>query len=276
MNDTARLYLDLLKQCLTYSLWAVEYRPYPIDRYGASWLRPLRRLLREQLYKRDLVLVEQTFYDKNRRQLGRDWPGMAHTMIGIRRLDNIQHCIECALNHGIPGDVIETGVWRGGATIFMRGVLKAHGVTDRFVWVADSFEGLPRPNLEKYPADANSGYHLLLNLAISIDEVRANFERYGLLDSQVRFLKGWFKDTLPSAPFSSFAVIRLDGDMYESTMDALVNLYPRLSRGGYIILDDYGLRDGLCKQAVTDYRTQHEIVDEITDIDGWGAYWRKH
>lgn len=276
MNDTARLYLDLLKQCLTYSLWAVEYRPYPIDRYGASWLRPLRRLLREQLYKRDLVLVEQTFYDKNRRQLGRDWPGMAHTMIGIRRLDNIQHCIECALNHGIPGDVIETGVWRGGATIFMRGVLKAHGVTDRFVWVADSFEGLPRPNLEKYPADANSGYHLLLNLAISIDEVRANFERYGLLDNQVQFLKGWFKDTLPSAPFSSFAVIRLDGDMYESTMDALVNLYPRLSRGGYIILDDYGLRDGLCKQAVTDYRTQHEIVDEITDIDGWGAYWRKH
>lgn len=276
MNDTARLYLDLLKQCLTYSLWAVEYRPYPIDRYGASWLRPLRRLLREQLYKRDLVLVEQTFYDKNRRQLGRDWPGMAHTMIGIRRLDNIQHCIECALNHCIPGDVIETGVWRGGATIFMRGVLKAHGVTDRFVWVADSFEGLPRPNLEKYPADANSGYHLLPNLAISIDEVRANFERYGLLDNQVQFLKGWFKDTLPSAPFSSFAVIRLDGDMYESTMDALVNLYPRLSRGGYIILDDYGLRDGLCKQAVTDYRTQHEIVDEITDIDGWGAYWRKH
>jgi O-methyltransferase len=113
------------------------------------------------------------------------------------------------------------------------------------------------------------------DLAISIEAVKANFERYGLLDDQVRFLKGWFKDTLPTAPFTNFAVIRLDGDMYESTMEALVALYPKLVRGGYAILDDYGLADGLCKHAVTDYRREHAIADEIVDIDGQGAYWQK-
>jgi O-methyltransferase len=158
----------------------------------------------------------------------------------------------------------------------MRAVLKAHGVTDRLVWVCDSFEGLPPPNSEKYPVDAGSQYHTMSDvLAISIEDVKANFERYGLLDDHVRFLKGWFKDTLPVAPFTNFAVMRLDGDMYESTMDALVNLYPKLSSGGYAILDDYGLYDGLCKRAVTDYRQQNGIVSEIIDIDGQGAYWRK-
>jgi hypothetical protein len=158
----------------------------------------------------------------------------------------------------------------------MRSVLKAHGVTDRLVWVADSFEGLPPPNAEKYPVDASSQYHTLSSLlAISMEEVKANFERYGLLDDQVRFLKGWFKDTLPVAPFTRFAVIRLDGDMYESTMDALTNLYPKLASGGYVILDDYGLDDGFCKRAASDYRHDHHISAEIIDIDGMGAFWRK-
>ena len=66
-----------------------------------------------------------------------------------------------------------------------------------------------------------------------LETVKANFEKYGLLDAQVVFLKGWFKDTLPAAPIGKLAVMRLDGDMYESTMDALKSLYPELSPGGY-------------------------------------------
>jgi O-methyltransferase len=276
MNGAVDLYLDLLKRSLTSSLWPESYRPYPLDRYGNSWSRPLRRLVREALSQRDLLLMEAIPYRKELRETGRDWPAMAHTMIGLRRLDDIRACVEVALGDGVPGDLIETGVWRGGATIFMRGVLKAHAVTDRVVWVADSFEGLPPPDAARFPADANSRYHTLSDvLAISIDEVKANFERYGLLDEQVRFLKGWFKDTLPTAPFSSFAVVRLDGDMYESTMEALVNLYPKLNRGGFLIADDYGLDDGLCRRAVTDYRAAHGIEDPIVDIDGQGAHWRK-
>ena len=92
----------------------------------------------------------------------RQWPWKAGitpragwTMIGIKRLDQLQECAETVLRRGVPGDFIEAGAWRGGATIFMRGVLKAHNVTDRTVWVADSFEGLPPPD-PKYAADAGS------------------------------------------------------------------------------------------------------------------------
>src|ERR1700723_3522684 len=76
-------------------------------------------------------------YDEPVRAEGRDWPTRAHTMIGLKRLANVRECVENALADGIPGDLIESGVWRGGTTIFMRAILKVHGVTDRLVWVAD-------------------------------------------------------------------------------------------------------------------------------------------
>ncbi len=173
----------------------------------------------------------------------------------------------------IPGDLIETGVWWGGATIFMRAILKAYGITDRTVWVADSFEGVPPPDAEKYPADAGWDLAQFDCLAVSLEDVRANFDRYGLLDQQVRFLKGWFRDTLPTAPIEQLAVLRLDGDLYESTMDALSNLYPKLSVGGYAIIDDYMV--SACAKAVQDYRRQHGINEKIEVIDTEGIFWRK-
>ena len=124
-------------------------------------------------------------------------------MIGMKRLDNLQHCVEDTLARQVPGDLIETGVWRGGASIFMRGILRAHGVSDRTVWVADSFQGLPPPNPDAYPADAGDPLHTFDYLAVSLEDVKSHFERYGLLDDQVRFLKGWFRDTLPAAPIGS-------------------------------------------------------------------------
>jgi hypothetical protein len=163
------------------------------------------------------------------------------------------------LKKGVPGDVIETGVWRGGAVIFMRAVLKAYDVRDRCVWVADSFEGFPRGNSEKYPMDV--GAQGLM--AVSIDEVKSHFADYGLLDDQVKFLKGFFSDTLPVAPIKSLSVVRLNGDQYGSTMDGLTNLYPKLSVGGYSIVDDYGLVPGAPHDAVNEYRKAHNISDPI-------------
>ncbi len=77
---------------------------------------------------------------------GRIWPRYAETMIGLKRLDNIQFCIESVLSNNIQGDLIEVGVWRGGASIFMKAVLAANRAIDRRVFVADSFEGLPKPD----------------------------------------------------------------------------------------------------------------------------------
>lgn len=121
-------------------------------------------------------------------------------MIGLLRLDNLQACVETMLREGTEGDFIETGVWRGGACIFMRGILAAYGVTNRKVYLADSFAGLPTPDADKYPADQGDAHHIFDFLRVSQEQVQANFQRYGLWDDQVVFLKGWFKDTLPHAP----------------------------------------------------------------------------
>ena len=118
------------------------------------------------------------------------------------------------------------------------GFLDAWGDRTRTVWAADSFAGLPAPDAA-FPADADSTLHKLKPLAVSRSEVEQNFALYGLLDEQVAFLEGWFKDTLPTVRDRTWSVIRLDGDMYESTLEALENLYPGLASGGFCIVDDY-------------------------------------
>lgn len=246
MTGAQDLYLDLLKRCLTNMIYQ-----------DPATLRGVHRP-----------------FDLRSRAEGVDWPVVAHTMIGIKRLDALHFFVQDVLDRGVPGDFIETGVWRGGACIFMRGMLKARGVTDRVVWAADSFEGVPPPNAERYPQDASYKFHEYQELAVSLEEVQENFRRYGLLDDQVRFLKGWFRDTLPNAPVGRLAVLRLDGDLYESTMDALTWLYPKLERGGYAIIDDFGDVRG-CQQAVTEYRAAHGIEEEIVPIDRASVFWRR-
>ena len=215
-------------------------------------------------------------FDPHARERGLDWPRSAHTMIGELRLHNLRMLVETVLAERIPGDLIETGVWRGGACILMRAVLKAWRCADRRVWVADSFAGVPPPDLAAYPADTGEVGRLYTfkELAVSIEEVQSNFRRYDLLDEQVHFLKGWFRDTLPGAPIARLALIRLDGDLYESTDIALRSLYGKLSPGGFVIVDDYGNIEA-CRQAVTDFRAANAITDAILNIDGAGVYWRK-
>ncbi len=212
-------------------------------------------------------------FNKDLRELGRDWPVQAHSMIGNRRMGNLREIAECILECNIPGDFIETGVWRGGACIMMRAVLKAYGDTHRKVFVADSFCGLPAPNPE-IAADAKDQHYTFSELFVSSNQVRANFSKYGLLDAQVCFLEGWFSDTLPTAPIDQIALLRLDGDMYESTIDALNALFDRVTPGGFVIIDDYGAVEG-CQRAIRDFRAARGIDDPLYDIDGFGAFWRK-
>lgn len=211
-------------------------------------------------------------YDPNRRALGLDWPSQAETMIGRARMRNLRMLTQRVLEEGIPGDLIETGVWRGGACIYMRGILAASGDQKRRVFVADSFRGLPPPNAEDYPADEGDQHHQMMQLAVSRDQVEENFRRYGLLDERVIFLEGWFKDTLPSAPIEALGLLRLDGDMYESTMDALNALYGKVSPGGFVIVDDYVLEP--CAQAVDDFRSRHKISAPMQDVDGAAKWWQ--
>ena len=242
-SGASELYLDLLEKCLVNTIYE--------DPACDPWHKGFATSARHE---------------------GQDWPSVAHSMIGARRMHSLRTLCEDVLRRDVPGDFIETGVWRGGACIMMRGVLKAHDVRDRIVWVADSFEGLPPPS-DQYIADRNDAHHTYRELAVSQDQVRKNFERYNLHDSQVRFLKGWFRDTLPSAPIERLAIARLDGDMYESTYDALTALYQRVSPGGYIIIDDYGAI-AACALAVTNFRASRNIEAPLQTIDASGVYWQ--
>jgi O-methyltransferase len=210
--------------------------------------------------------------DPVRRAVGFDWPSTAVTMIGIARLRNIRMLLERAIAENIPGDFIETGVWRGGACIYARAVFVAHHELSRRIFVADSFKGLPAPNPSTYPADANDPHAKFTELSVSRREVEDNFRRYGLLDDNVVFLEGWFKETLPSAPIEKLAVLRLDGDMYESTIQALEALYHKLAPGGFVIIDDYILEN--CAKAVEDFRRLRGIDTPLNAVDGAAVWWQ--
>lgn len=208
------------------------------------------------------------------RAVGYDWPALAHTMVGLQRLQNVRELAQRALDDRIPGDLLEAGIWRGGCCILMRGVLKANGVTDRKVYAADSFAGLPPPNPEAYPADRDFDLSIYQELAVSRDAVRDNFARYGLLDDQVVFVEGLFTDTLPELAAGPFCLIRLDGDYYESTYVALDALYPKLSLGGFIIIDDFNYLKPT-REAVNDYRSRNGITAAMHQVDWSASWWRK-
>lgn len=238
-------YLDLLEDCLTGTI----YKDRPFTVFGA---------------------LE---YDQNIRESGLDWPSVAHTMIGRKRLKQLRLACEGVLVRGIRGDFVEAGVWRGGASILMRGVLAAYRVENRKVWLFDSFSGLPAPSLE-FPQDKNSNFHEFDELSVSLEQVKHNFASYKLLDPNVVFVKGWFKDTMPQAQVKKIALLRLDGDLYESTIQGLEQLYPKVSSGGCVIVDDYHVVPQ-CKQAVHDFLNKECIHPEIQEIDGVGVFWRK-
>ncbi len=213
-------------------------------------------------------------YDEETRKTGRDWPKNAHTMVGLARLDNLHHLVQRTLDDRIPGNYVEAGVWRGGCCIMIKAVLKANGDENRKVFVADSFAGFPPPRPEVFEADLGDIHHTFPELRVSLEEVRRNFSKYGLLDENVIFVPGYFDETLPTMREEQFALVRLDCDMYASTIVALENLYNRVSSGGFVIIDDYGAIPA-CKQATDDYRHKHGINEPVTPVDWTGIWWRK-
>lgn len=258
-GDLRHRYLDLLKRALTHTCYwpsDIDWTERPVD-------DAIREAVAQALADGDLDMV------KSRRE-GIDWPKFGQTMVGLYRLDNVEHCVQQVIEDDVSGDLIEAGVWRGGVTIFMRGLLAAFDDTARDVWVADSFAGLPPPTLAE---DEGDQHHTMKSLAVSRADVVRNFDLYGLLDDRVHFLEGWFADTLPTVRDRSWSVVRVDGDLYESTIDALTNLYPGLSPGGYLIVDDWAFPP--CRKAVEDYRAEHGIDEPIETIDWTGVYWRR-
>lgn len=264
--DVAQLYLDLLKKQLT----NFHHKPYSFFKPVTSDIpKGLMDELRKNASK-EYYLCNKKEYNPLLRAQGRDWPDKGETMIGLLRLQNIEDCFKQVLKEGVKGDLLEAGVWRGGASIFMQALNRVLADNTRRVWVADSFEGLPK---SAHPADLKYDFTQYTELAISLETVKKNFKQYQLLDDSVQFVKGWFKDTLPHIEVEAISLLRLDGDLYASTMDILQNLYHKVSIGGYIIVDDFSI--DCCVEAIHDFRKAHDIQDPIHRIDWTGVYWKK-
>lgn len=262
----AEAYLDLMELVLTGVL--IEDPPL-VTAEHRQFFRFIARSLSADAEPDE---AEMARFQLSWREKGWDCPTQAFTMVGLRRLRNFRTLIGRAIEDGVEGDILETGVWRGGASIMARATLRAWDDTSRRVIVADSFEGLPPPD-PAYVQDQGSVLHEHAELTVSLETVQANFAKFGLLDTQVTFLKGWFRDTMPTAPVSRLAVLRLDGDMYESTIDPLTHLFDKIPPGGWVIIDDYFIP--ACKAAVTDFLAARGVRPEIHEIDGMGVYFQK-
>ncbi len=282
-NQEQVLYLELLARFLC-RLGFTEYEE--IERFSSTpgaALGPVAKQLVEAgqgpavawLASNDFVVAKRQ--EKDRETLAPlqiAWPGNAESMIGYEALLLVAYLLGQLSEEAVPGDFVETGVWRGGASIMARGAMKVMGDTFRKVWAADSFQGLPPPDPGKYPADEGDEHFLQPQLAVSLEEVRHNFKVYGLLDEQVEFLPGWFSDTLPKAAIEEICLLRLDGDMYSSTIEALEALYHKVSIGGFVVIDDYASVDG-CAKAIGDFRAERGIFEPMVAFNNAAALWRK-
>jgi hypothetical protein len=242
-----KLYLDLMEVVLTGSI----YDDQPQSVFGKNQ------------------------FDASIRNRGLDWPEKAFSMVGSARIQNFRNLIELAIIKDLPGDIVETGVWRGGASILAKAVLTAYGCKDKKIILCDSFAGLPPPDANQYPKDEGSNFHEFPQLAVSLEQVQENFKKFGLLDDQIMFVKGWFKDTMPHMEVKDIAILRLDGDMYESTLTPLKYLFDRVVAGGWIIIDDYEWIPA-CKEAVHDFLEERGLNFNIQKIDGVGVYFQKN
>ena len=302
IGNPVELYLDLMKRILV----NIIYEDTPYLFYGKT---------------KKPELADSFALD--RRIMGEDFPTKAHTCVGMKRLDNIQYCAEQILKNNIPGDFLEAGVGRGGASIFMRSILKVYGIKDRKVVACDAFSDnvgkkvnpvllgglvfilsvLSKAKRKKLltklqrrrskddrsfpavndPSDEwtdlvyfglkNNNHMVRHSPASSLKDVKSHFSRYNLFDEQTVFLKGFFEDTLQNAPVDQIALLRLDGDTYESTKTAIDNLYPKLSQGGFCIVDDYySFSD--CQKAIDEYRENNNMKSELKSIDNMSCYWK--
>jgi hypothetical protein len=198
--------------------------------------------------------------------------GDPYTMVSPQRLQNARVAAQTVLAENLPGDFVETGVWRGGVCIMLKAVLTAAGARRR-IFVCDSFEGLPEIH---EGADAPLKLHENPLLAVGVEQVRENFARFDLLDEDVTFVKGWFKDTMPDlrGQVDQIAILRMDGDYYTSTREVIDELYDKVTAGGFIIVDDYGTYQQ-CRDAIHDFWTERGLRPELIQVDGHAHYWRK-
>ncbi len=271
-----RAYLELLKSNVVGNIYddnefRLLYLRQCLDgkrEYNSVQMHDISGMVADEFKEFQRTKLEGKFYDRSIRNVT-----YAHSMAGEKRIRNIIAMLDYVRINEIEGCIVECGIWRGGASIMAAGYNEIYGL-QKDVFVCDSFDGLPKPSLSQ---DENLDLHKdkFPELAISMEVVLENFKKYNLLSSNVHFIKGWFKDSLPTLETGgAISLLRLDGDLYESTMNILENLYDQVVLGGVIIIDDYALEP--CRQALEDFLSERKIsFPELNRIDWTGAWWIK-
>lgn len=272
-----RQYLDLLSRTLVNLIYPEhDLRIDELEerRPAGPWLDYERRM-------RDLRYVEPEKFAAivQHKIAGTSWKRrparFAHTMVGLRRLDNLEYCAASVIANGVAGDFVECGVLQGGASIFLRALQVAYGEPSRRTWLCDSFAGPPPPT-DAVDRELAAGFNEAAEpwLAATVESVRDNFRTYDLLSEEVRFVEGLFADSLPHAPIERIAILRLDVGLFDATTDVLEHLYDRVSEGGFVVIDDYNVYEP-CRRAVDEFRARRGETSPMRPADWNSAYWQK-
>jgi hypothetical protein len=201
------------------------------------------------------------------------------TMTTPERLYALYNSVKYVLNNNIPGDFVECGVWKGGNPVMMATMLMEAGVTDRKIYLYDTYEGMSEPTANDTNFKGNDARQLLDNsdkadqasvwCFSQLDEVKQNLRKTGYPEQNLVFVKGKVEDTMPSTLPGAIALLRLDTDWYESTLHELWHLFPLLSSRGVLIIDDYGYWEG-CRKATDQYFREQGIPILLQRIDSTG------
>lgn len=208
-----------------------------------------------------------------------------YSMCSEKEVDQLYLVLLNVISNKIEGDIVETGVWRGGMVFFVQAMLAHFGEKKRQVWGFDAFDKFPKPEISPFNDsqeinEKDSTIHALTQIMYShppkLKDVEFNFKKLGLFDSNVHLVKGLFSKTIPENidAIQKISVLRIDNDYYDSVYYILESLYFKIQPGGYVILDDYNNPVIGCKDAVIDFRLKHGIVNEIIDTYGGSIYWK--
>ncbi len=195
------------------------------------------------------------------------------TMTSAERLFGLSEAVRFVAAAGIPGDFVECGVWKGGSALLMARVLSEVGDTSRPIWLYDTFTGMAEPTAEDGQV-ARSRWQQARQRDSHTDwcfsplqEVQSVMERSAYPPDKLLFVAGKVEDTIPSQAPDRIALLRLDTDWYGSTLHELVHLWPRLSPGGVLIIDDYGHWEG-ARRAVDEFFAATPILMHRLDYTG--------
>jgi hypothetical protein len=202
-----------------------------------------------------------------------------YTMTSPERIFALIESVKYVVNNNIPGDIVECGVWKGGSMMAVAETLMSMNFKDKQLFLFDTFEGMSKPTDLDVSVSNESASEEFKRKKINdessewckalLDEVQKNIFRTGYDKNKIHFIKGKVENTIPSKEPRTISILRLDTDWYESTKHELTHFFPRLSRGGVIIIDDYGWWQG-AKKAVDEYFSKNKIPILLNRIDGTG------